>query len=109
MSEERSRVTKDCLEAIFVCARSFRNVQLGANFTSDYATSAAELKACNIHLLRWGMAVMTVDSLSESPSEGLMVKEACNLLKEIVRIHESRGKGEGERLPSRLRRMKRFS
>lgn len=42
--------------AFMACVQCFELVQFGRNFKEDFAISAADLKICEIHLLRWGAA-----------------------------------------------------
>ena len=42
--------------AFMACVQCFQLIQFGRNFKDDFAVCAADLKICEIHLLRWGTA-----------------------------------------------------
>jgi hypothetical protein len=85
--------------AFLACVQCFKLVQFGRNFEDDYALVAADLKICEIRILRWGNAAGLADEtqsqetaqhtekLSKYPPDELRRAEA--VLKRIVAIFNS--------------------
>ena len=81
--------------AFMACVQCFELVQFGRNFKEDFAVSAADLKICEIHLLRWGAAAGLDESggfqlqerLSRYPEDQL--QKAVMVLKRIAAIFET--------------------
>lgn len=81
--------------AFMASVQCFELVQFGRNFKEDFAVSAANLKICEIHLLRWGGAAgldgehstKLHERLSKYPDDQL--QKALLVLRRIVSIFDN--------------------
>ena len=60
--------------AFMASVQCLKLVKLGANFKEDLAIAAADLKICEIHLLRWGDAAGILDGSPEPVQGGMLDK-----------------------------------
>lgn len=75
--------------AFMACVQAFELVQFGRNFKTDFAIPAADLKICEIHLLRWGTAAGLSEAAKGKPPDRLsrypddQLKKALQVLERI--------------------------